>query len=273
MGKYVASSYWDEIYAAAYDESAVGYPELARSLNRARYDVERRNVLRAINAVQRPRPRRVLDVGSGTGIWIEFWRQRGASEIVGVDLAKAAVDRLSTRYPEYRFEQRDVGEPKASLPVEMDVVSAMSVLLHITDEARFENAMRNLMGSVTTDGILVLVEPLIVHRWWGEPFGPHSNSLARPLATYRRVLGEGGFEIADLRPSTWLLSNGIDTRRQLSFRLLADYWYWLSRLVGRRERVGTAVGSVLRPLDLALTRLTPNGPSAKVLVARRTSGR
>jgi SAM-dependent methyltransferase len=267
--RYVASSYWDEIHKTAHDESAVGYPNLARSLNRARYDVERRNVIRAISAVEVARRPRVLDIGSGTGIWIDFWRELGASEILGVDLASAAVQRLRARYPEHRFEQRDIGEPGISLPTDMDVVSAMSVLLHITDDARFEQAMRNLMTSVAADGILILAEPVVVHRWWGEPFGPHSNSLARPLIAYSRILQAGGFEIVHLRPSTCLLSQVIDTRTRLSFRLLANYWYWLSRLVGRRERVGKAVGAVVRPVDLLLTRFAANGPSVKVLIATR----
>jgi SAM-dependent methyltransferase len=266
---YVASSYWDEIYAAGYDESAVGYPNLARSLNRARYDVERRNVSRALRAASVAPPTRVLDIGSGTGIWIDFWTRHGASEITGVDLTEAAVDSLRRTWPQHRFVQCDVGEAGVSLPQGMDVVSAMSVLLHITDEARFEQALRSLMASVGAGGSLVLVEPLVVHRWWGEPFGPESNSLARPLATYERILREGGFRIVDLRPASCLLINVIDTRREIPFRLWERYWEWLGRLVGKREWLGALVGGLLRPLDLALTSVVANGPSAKVLVAQR----
>jgi SAM-dependent methyltransferase len=269
---YVASRYWDEIYAAGYDESAVGYPTLARSLNRARYDVERRNVVRALRAAGVPPPRRVLDVGSGTGIWIDFWKQRGAAEIVGVDLTETAVDRLRARWPQHRFARCDIGEADASLPQEMDVVSAMSVLLHITDEDRFEQALRNLMASVAAGGSLVLVEPVVVHRWWGQPFGPQSNSVARRLATYERILREGGFRIVHLRPASCLLINVIDTRHEIPFRLWERYWEWLGRLVGRREWVGALAGGILRPLDLALTRVLRHGPSAKVLVARRADG-
>ena len=266
---YAAVRYWDEIYDAAYDESAVGYPNLARSLNRARYDVECRNVDRAIDAMQIPTPARVLDAGSGTGIWIDFWKRRGAGQIVGVDLTKAAVDRLRRRYPEHEFLQRDLGDGAPALPGEMDVVSAMSVLLHITDEARFERALRNLGGCVRSGGSLVLVEPVVVHRWWGQPFGPEANSRARPLGTYQRILRGAGFEIVDLRPATCLLGNVMDTRWRFTFRVLERYWDLVSRIVGRRERLGQVVGSALRAVDLLASRVLPRGPSAKIIVARR----
>lgn len=265
---YVAPRYWEETYGAAWDESAVGYRHLARSMNRARYDVERRNVERALATAGVPNPERVLDVGSGTGIWIDFWRRRGAREIVGVDLTETAVDRLRTRFPEHQFLRRDIGEADAALPGGMDVVSAMSVLLHITDEARFAQAVRNLVGCLGPEGTLVLTEPAIVHRWWGPPFGPKNNSRARPLALYEDLLGREGFAIAAVRPASCLLTNVIDTRSRTTFRLLERYWELLARGVGRRERLGRVVGGLLRPADLTLTRFVPTGPSAKVILAR-----
>jgi ubiquinone/menaquinone biosynthesis C-methylase UbiE len=97
-GEYVAPKYREETHKAADDESAVGYPDLARSISRARYDVELHNVARAREAAGVSRPDRVLEVGSGTGIWIDFWRERGAQEVAGVDLTNVAVERLTTRY-------------------------------------------------------------------------------------------------------------------------------------------------------------------------------
>jgi glycosyltransferase involved in cell wall biosynthesis/SAM-dependent methyltransferase len=267
-GQYSAPEYWDQIYGGAWDESAVGYPNLARSINRARYDVERRNVERALALAGVPPPERVLDVGSGTGIWIEFWKRRGAREIIGVDITETAVGQLRRRFPEHEFLRSDIGEADATLPGAMDIVSAMSVLLHITDDTRFEQAVKNLLGCLRPGGTLVLTEPVIVHSWWGGPTRAAANSRARPLATYTDLLGREGFAIAALRPATSLLGNVIDARSGITFRLLERYWELLGRGVGRRERLGRLVGAVLRPLDLALTRVLPSGPSAKVIVAR-----
>jgi SAM-dependent methyltransferase len=265
---YIPSQYWQDVHDAGGDESTVGYPNLARSINRARYDVERANVARALHAAGLPPPNRVLDVGSGTGIWIDFWRRRGAERVVGVDLAETAVARLQARYPGLEILQGDISNPDTTLPGEMDIVSAMSVLLHIVDDRRFERALRSLAGCVRTGGALILVEPAVAHSWWGPPFGPEASSKARNLADYGRVLSDAGLTIVDIRPVSCLLVNVIDTRREISFRLMERYWEWLSRLVGRRERVGRLVVRVLRAADLVATRVVSPGPSAKVIVAR-----
>lgn len=265
---YIASDYWDEIHRDGSDESAVGYPNLARSINKARYHVERHNVARALAAAGVPKPARVLDVGSGTGIWIDFWEQRGAAQIIGLDLAAAAVDRLSRRYPGHEFRQEDIASPNSLLPGAQDVVSAMSVLLHITDETQFEQALCNLASCVRKGGYLVLVEPVVVHCWWGPPFGADASSKARPLNSYTRVLQQMGFTIVELRPASCLLINVIDTRYAITFRVLQQYWALLTRFVGRRERLGRAVGFVLQALDLVATKMVPIGPSAKIIVAR-----
>jgi SAM-dependent methyltransferase len=267
--EYVPPAYWTQVLQDGYDESAVGYPNLARSFNSARYDLELRNVALALAAAGVPTPARVLDVGSGTGIWIDFWRGRGVRDITGVDLTETAVEHLRERHPEHTFLRADVGDAAAGLPGPVDVVSAMSVLLHITDEARFEQALGNLLAALGPDGVLLLVEPIVVHRWWGPPFGADANSKARPLATYERILAAGGFEVVDLRPVSCLLTNVIDTRRPGTFRLMSLYWEAICRIIGRRERLGSVAGSVLGAADRLATRIVPNGPSAKILVARR----
>jgi SAM-dependent methyltransferase len=272
MSTYVAPEYWEETLAEAYDESGVGYPNLARSFNRARYDAELRGVEQALQAAGVTRVQRVLDVGSGTGIWIGFWERRGAREVRGLDLTVTAVEQLRARFPGATFEQGDIAEADISLPSGMDVVSVMSVLTHVTDDARFAQALRNAAGSVTPGGALVMVEPAVVHRWWGPPFGPEAHSKARPLHEYRRVLEECGMHIAHVRPLTCLLANPVDTRRRQTFRLLDLYWHAVALVVGRRERVGRVAGAVLGALDRGAVRVVRPGPSAKIIVARRDAG-
>jgi 2-polyprenyl-3-methyl-5-hydroxy-6-metoxy-1,4-benzoquinol methylase len=142
MSTYVAPEYWEDTLGDAYDESGVGYPSLARSFNRARYEAELRGVDQALRAAGVTRPERVLDVGSGTGIWIDFWQRRGAREINGLDLTVTAVARLRGRFPGVAFAQEDIAEPVAALPAGMDAVSVMSVLTHVTDDARFVHVVR-----------------------------------------------------------------------------------------------------------------------------------
>jgi SAM-dependent methyltransferase len=212
---------------------------------------------------------RVLDVGAGTGVWIDFWERGGASEIAGVDLAESSVAYLAARWPGHRFACVDIGATGAELPGDNDIVSAMSVLLHIVDDERFARAIAALGTALRPGGALITIDPAVVHGWWGQDFGAAANSRARPIEEYRDALAAGGLELELVRPATVLLSNVIDTRSERAFRLLALYWSLLTRAVGPREWAGAAAGAVLEPLDRAAARVARSGPTAKVLLARR----
>jgi len=270
MRPYEPSVYWERLLEDEFNESGVGYPGLAHSVNRAMYRSMTDSVARALKrAGVSVTLGRVLDVGSGTGIWIDFWRRRGVAEITGVDLTATAVEHLRRRWPEYEFLQADVSDDAAGLPRARDIVSAMSVLLHIVDDTRFRRAFSNLAAALRPGGTLVLIEPVIVHRWWGPPFGEEANSRARPLADYRAALQQAGLELEVLQPATVLLANVIDTRSAATFHLMNLYWTALARGVGRRERLGAAVATIVSRADLIALRTARTGPSAKVLVARR----
>lgn len=269
MSQYEPSAYWQELLEDEFDEGGVGYPRLARSVNRAMYRSMERSVARVLELASTPAPRRVLDVGSGTGIWIEFWRHRGAAGLTGVDLTATSVHHLRSRWPEHEFLQADIGDIDIELPGGYDIVSAMSVLLHIVDDDRFRQACSNLASSLRVGGTLILIDPVVVHRWWGPPFGADANSKARPLADYQAGLQAAGLELQLMRPATVLLANVVDTRTALAFRALRLYWDLLMRGVGPRERLGAFVAAILEPADRLATSLARTGPSAKVLVARR----
>jgi SAM-dependent methyltransferase len=268
---YEPTSYWSELHARSADESTVGYPQLATSLNAAMYRSTQLAVERTLTeAGVEVTGSRVLDVGSGTGVWIDFWQRRGAAHLAGVDLAEPSVERLRSLWPTYAFSRVDIGDAGAELPGDNDLVSAMSILLHIVDDTRFRRAVANLAAALRPGGILIAIEPIVLHRWWGPEFGGDAASKARPVADYRAALDAARLELCLVRPATVLLANVVDTRREIVFRALERYWSLLTRAVGDREAVGRAAASVLGPLDALAIRLAKTGPSAKVLVARRT---
>jgi SAM-dependent methyltransferase len=74
----------------------------------------------------------VLDVGSGTGFYVDFWKRAGVRSVSGCDLTETAVSRLQRQFPGRRFFQCDIG---GDLPVDVagqfDVVSTFDLLFHI----------------------------------------------------------------------------------------------------------------------------------------------
>jgi SAM-dependent methyltransferase len=125
----------------------------------------------------------VLDVGSGAGHWIDFYRSvLDAKRVVGVELASQVAEALQRKYravDEVTVLNADVVDP---LPVEppFDVVNAIGVMFHIVQDARWERAVANLAELLAPDGVMIV----------GGQFGPISHDVG-----FRRS-GEGdGMEV------------------------------------------------------------------------------
>lgn len=266
MTKYEPREYWSQLLESHYSVRGTAYAHLPRRLNHYLYRTQRDSVRRLLRD-RRLRPTRVLDIGFGTGEWLRFWMKQGVRELVGLDLTRHAVEEGLKRFPGVELLQADISADGA-IPQGFDVVSAMSVLLHVTEEERFEQALRNIRTALLPEGRLIVIDPIVVHHRWGPPFDDRANSRARSLDQWREALGRAGFELEILRPATSVLANPADTRFELSYRALELYWSTLGRIVDNSEVRGALVGAPLSALDRVLTRLLPNGPSTKLLLAR-----
>ena len=262
-GDYEPRRYWEETLTTDFDESGAAHPNLAQSFNRSLY----RSVRASTDAILRANalaPQEVLDVGFGTGIWLDFWRARQVRRLMGVDLTEIAVSRARLRYPDVEVAQVDIGSE--SIPfAAVELVSAMNVLLHVVDPAAFTRALRTLRAALRDGGWLLAMEPVAVRPAHLRP-GP--SAAVRTLEEWRTELGAAGFQLVDLRPATCVLANPVDARSQRQLDALNALWFGVVRLVGRSERRGAVVGGALYAVDRICTRLARVGPSAKLLLAR-----
>lgn len=142
----------------------------------------------------------VLDVGSGFGYWIERYQEWGARTITGVDLTEVAVAQLRERFPDLRFEQADISSPNWRLGSTFGLVSAISMIFHIVDQARFRTALRNLCAHVAPGGHLLIVDAFRP-QWL--PSAPHAR--LRDLKAYREILRSEGFDPPRLFPMHYVL--------------------------------------------------------------------
>lgn len=269
--RYDARRYWGALHAEGNALQVVGYPNLPSSFNRAMYRAMARA---AVREVRRAAPdglegKTVLDVGAGTGVWTELWRSLGA-RVTALELSEIAAARLRERLPDVDVVTGDVADPRVPVTGSFDLVTVMSVLLHVTDDEAFERAVTTIGRSLRPGGAAIIVDPIVVHRWWGPPFDAESNSKARPLAQWEEALGRADLELRSLAPVTDLLASAVDARHPAVFRGQWLYWNALSRAIEGRERAGAIAGAVLSPIDRALVALKV-GLSTKCLVAVRAS--
>ena len=110
---YDPQEYWTTLHRDA-SLRAVGQSGLPADLNVWLYRIGRRNVrafmrrqgLADLTGLS------VLDIGSGTGFWIDVWRSMGAGAIDGVELVPAAVERLRQHFPGIDLHRRRHRRPR-----------------------------------------------------------------------------------------------------------------------------------------------------------------
>jgi SAM-dependent methyltransferase len=134
-----------------------GNPRLARY----HYNTVENAILeRALHAPFPDRPA-LLDVGSGAGHWIDFYRSAfDARRVVGIEVAAPAADALRSRYAaeaDVAIEELDISGD-IELGERFDIVNAVDVLFHVVDDRRWRRAVENLGHHLAPGGFLVIVE-------------------------------------------------------------------------------------------------------------------
>src|SRR6185503_13304885 len=134
---------------------------------------------------------RVLDIGSGTGFYVDRWHELGIHALTGSDLTEVAVENLRRKHPGDMFVRFDVGGDAHPFDgARFDVVSMMDVLYHVVDDARFRKAFATVFDLLAPGGHLMFSENFL----HGDAVRiPHQAS--RSLAEIERVVTDAGFEI------------------------------------------------------------------------------
>lgn len=265
--------YWEARLREHYTLAGVGYLRLGRRYNewmyRVRGEVFDRVVagLNGVNSQQSTvnswRGAEVLDVGSGTGFYVDRWLRLGA-RVTGLDLTDVAVQALTRSFPQARFVRADIGkrlDGVALAPGSFDAVSAFDVLFHIVEDAEYAQAFRNIATLLRPGGWLI----------WSDNFLRHQterveHQASRTLAESTRLVEAAGLEVVRRVPMFVLMNYPADTNSRLA------RWAWTAMVAPAMlaEPLGWALGAALYPLERALVRIRPESPSTELMVCRRS---
>lgn len=271
--KYHPRQYWEDRLRKDFSLSGVGFQGLGTQYNRWLY----RARLRALGKLLKesridPRGRRILDVGVGTGFYVDYWKKAGAAVVVGIDITQKSVLELRHKYPEYRFLNADISclGPDV-LDEKFDIITAFDVLFHIVDEAKFRQALKN-MARLSHQNTCILV----FDSFLKEAIAPAFHESDRTMERYKTALDNAALKPVVTLPVFYLMSNPIDKARldrRLARALLPRVWALISRLpllVARvrplGEAVGYLLGLMLYAMDGIVLRHTPIGPGIKAML-------
>jgi SAM-dependent methyltransferase len=256
------NQYWEDRLSGDFSLRGVGYSLLGTQYNKWLYRLRDRVLRRALAIPQVHLSNvDVIDVGSGTGFYIDFWRRTHARSVSGCDLTETSVSRLRAEFPDHNFYQLDIG---ADLPTELagkfDVVSAFDILFHIVDEARYEKAFHNFSLMLRPGGLLCFSE-IYLHRETDR----RVHVVFHSLSHIERLLSKSGFEILVRRPFFVVMNEPVDTQGAV----LSFLWKLIMYPVRKSEMLGWLWGAALYQVELLLTKLLKEGPTTKIIVCRK----
>lgn len=257
-----ARRYWNKRLKRNWSLHGVGMLQLAHSYNRWMYRVRRQVFRRTVRTSRIDvGSSDVLDIGSGTGFYVDLWQQLGARRVNGMDIADSAVAKLSETFPDVRFERGDVSDDPPFEAASFDAISAFDILIHVVNDERYQRALHNVHALLKPDGAFIFSEPFPHHRRVGN--GKHH--LCRRLDEVQEALDKAGFEIVSRRPMFEIMASPVDTTKRWRRNL------WYKRLVPILDKPfwGGAAGGLMYPFELLLTRVKRESASMEVMVCRK----
>ncbi len=102
----------------------------------------------------------LLDIGSGAGHWIDFYRSLGVEKAIGIEVSANCVEHLNQKYAGdenvsfYLGATFDVFE-KETLP-QFDQISGIGVLFHIVDDKELIACLEHFYKHLEPGGYLIV---------------------------------------------------------------------------------------------------------------------
>lgn len=212
---YDQREYWQQRLAKNFDLRGVGYRRFSTRYNNWMYRLKRERLEEVLGGRDLARAD-VLDIGCGTGFFVQWYADRGA-RVHGIDITDVSIENLSRCFPACEFTVADIGGDDFRPPRSFDIVNMWDVIYHIVDDARFHRCLRNVAACAKPGALFLLTDN----------FGDSEDRRAaehvrkRCLATYEAAMPALGFELAELRPLFFRLNREINR-----FDNLMAPWYY-----------------------------------------------
>lgn len=262
MATFDPSQYWENRLSAEYNLEGVGQRGCGACVNRWAYRARRRVFLRTVRRLGRELATAdVLDLGSGTGFYLDRWHELGVRSVTGADLTEVAAAGLRRRYPRDTIHRVDIGGELGPLQGQcFDFVSCMDVLFHIVDDAAYSRALGHVCSLLKPGGRFIFSEGFVTGTERRTSYIVH-----RRRAAILEHLGAAGLTPDREGPFLVLLNDPV----KLDARLMRLWWRAVGFASKRFKPADFLLGPLIYPFELGTGRWLRSGPSTKIMVCRR----
>lgn len=223
--EYKAREYWEGRLRGNFSLSATGHSGFSLGYNRYMYKLKAKKLAQALLRYNiNVEGARVLDIGCGTGFFVEYYLNKGAGAVAGLDITDVSVELLSRKFPDCRFYSLDISKSRYPSADKFDIINVFDVLYHIVDDGYFRSAIKNMALCARPGAWLFITDSL------RPELGEAQHVRYRGLDNYKDILAEEGIDIVDIIPVLNLLGRSLKIPARLIelnrfFAYLADSLY------------------------------------------------
>lgn len=197
---YRPKTFWNELLSNSFDLRGVGHFRLSNEENLKMYQ-EKEKIIRdelPKNNIIINGNSSILEIGCGTGYWIELLRSFGVKNYTGNDIADVSISTLKQKFPEYNFLLGDISE--IPLPGKaFDLAMMIDVTQHITDDGKFNKGLNNVWQSLKPGSYF------LVTMWDPDKNVYLANKLRlnriekpRGIECYKKIIGDEGLILSNV---------------------------------------------------------------------------
>ncbi|MGH4050362.1 MAG: glycosyltransferase [Clostridium sp.] len=199
--------YWNKRLNDNFDIEGVGYRGLGKTYNMFLYKTRLEMLDYIIKKIFGGfKSRKVLELGPGIGIFTEYFHDITRINYCAIDISEKSQRELSRKYNEFEFILGDISEKEDYPKEKYDLIFAADVLLHLTDEEKYKNVVKNLSNVLNEEGYIIIFDPITVIN--SKSVSPHL--VIRDIKYIENILNENNLEIIGMLPSAFFMNNPFD---------------------------------------------------------------
>jgi len=267
MKTYHALRFWESRYQH-FDITTSGHIDLPYAYNAWLYKMKTKKIAGALRSrFKNFHDKSILDLGCGTGAYLDLWQKLEAETITGVDISPSSVANLEKSHPDCDFCCGDIGADDLLNilgPRKYDIVTTIGVLVHIVDDDDMRSALRNIANLTTDDGLVLISDYMLSGNQRDRTNGYYMKF--RNLQAFRRELHNVGLELISVVPFYYFMIDPIDTPSRFEHYFLRKSHYFLRKLIRRYPDFS---GRLLYFLDTIITAMLTDGPSEELFVCQK----
>ena len=140
----------------------------------------------------------LLDIGSGSGHWIDFYKSLGVEQIMGVDVSKSSMEYLKEKYKNRTDVSLYHGKAVEYIDIidkKTNFVNAIGVMFHIVDDFEWKETIEKISNLLSKNGIFIVGGHFGFINGINVQFDAENNIVKRlrSKATWKRTLKKAGF--------------------------------------------------------------------------------